>query len=48
VTTTASFDPQTSNRRISIIASDYSTEVFMLDLLTDIAREAPGVKVTLE
>jgi len=48
VTTTASFDPQTSNRRISIIASDYSTEVFMLDLLTDIAREAPGVKVALE
>jgi LysR family nod box-dependent transcriptional activator len=48
VTTTANFDPQTSNRRISIIASDYSTEVFMLDLLTDIAREAPGVKVTLE
>jgi LysR family transcriptional regulator, nod-box dependent transcriptional activator len=48
VTTTASFDPQTSNRRISIIASDYSTEVFMLDLLTAIAREAPGVKVILE
>ena len=29
VTTTASFDPRTSNRRISIIASDYSTEVFV-------------------
>jgi LysR family transcriptional regulator, nod-box dependent transcriptional activator len=45
VTATPTFDPQTSNRRISIIASDYSTEVFLLDLLTDIAREAPGVKI---
>jgi DNA-binding transcriptional LysR family regulator len=48
VTTTPTFDPLTSNRRISIIASDYSTEILMLDLLTDIAREAPGIKVALE
>ena len=27
VTATPTFDPQTSNRRISIIASDYSTEI---------------------
>ena len=48
VTATPSFDPPTSNRRISLIASDYSTEVLMLDLLTEIAHEAPGIKVTLE
>ncbi len=48
VTSTPTFDPQTSNRRISIIASDYSTEIFVLDLLADIAREAPGIKLTLE
>jgi LysR family transcriptional regulator, nod-box dependent transcriptional activator len=48
VTTTPSFDPATSNRRISLIASDYSTEVLMLDLLTEIAQEAPGIKVMLE
>jgi DNA-binding transcriptional LysR family regulator len=48
VTATPTFDPLTSNRRISIIASDYSTEILMLDLLTDIAREAPGIKVALE
>jgi LysR family nod box-dependent transcriptional activator len=48
VTATPTFDPQTSNRRISIIASDYSTEIFLLDLLTDVAREAPGIKIALE
>jgi LysR family nod box-dependent transcriptional activator len=48
VTTTPTFDPQTSNRRISIIASDYSTEILMLDLLADIACEAPGIKISLE
>jgi DNA-binding transcriptional LysR family regulator len=48
VTATPTFDPQTSNRRISIIASDYSTEIFMLDLVTDLARKAPGIKIGLE
>ena len=48
VTATPTFDPQTSNRRISIIASDYSTEIFMLDLVTGLAREAPGIKIALE
>lgn len=48
VTATPSFDPRTSNRRISLIASDYSTEVLLLDLLSEIAQEAPGIKVTLE
>ncbi|MGO9703527.1 MAG: LysR family transcriptional regulator [Xanthobacteraceae bacterium] len=48
VTATPSFDRRTSNRRISLIASDYSTEVLMLDLLTEIARDAPGIKITLE
>jgi DNA-binding transcriptional LysR family regulator len=48
VTTTPTFDPLTSNRSISIIASDYSTEILTLDLLTDIAREAPGIKIALE
>ena len=48
VTATPSFDPRTSNRRISLIASDYSTEVLILDLLTKIAHEAPGIKVALE
>jgi LysR family transcriptional regulator, nod-box dependent transcriptional activator len=48
VTTTPSFDPRTSNRRISLIASDYSTEILLLDLVTEIAKEAPGLKVSLE
>jgi LysR family transcriptional regulator, nod-box dependent transcriptional activator len=48
VTATPTFDPHTSNRRISLIASDYSTEVLILDLLTEIAQQAPGIKVTLE
>ena len=48
VTATPTFDPLTSNRRISIIASDYSTEILLLDLLADLAREAPGIKITLE
>jgi LysR family transcriptional regulator, nod-box dependent transcriptional activator len=48
VTATPTFDPQTSNRRISIIASDYSTEILMLDILTDFARAAPGIKIALE
>jgi LysR family transcriptional regulator, nod-box dependent transcriptional activator len=48
VTATPTFDPQTSNRRISIIASDYSTEIFLLDFVTEIAREAPGIKIALE
>jgi len=48
VNATPSFDPRTSTRHISLIASDYSTEVFVLDLLTDIAQQAPGVKVMLE
>ena len=48
VTTTPTFEPTTSNRRISIVASDYSTEILMLDVLIDLAREAPSIKVTLE
>jgi len=48
VTATPSFDPRTSTRRISLIASDYSTEVFVLELLAEIARLAPGIKVALE
>jgi LysR family nod box-dependent transcriptional activator len=48
VTATPTFDPLTSNRRLSIIASDYSTEIFLLDLVRDIAREAPGIKIALE
>ena len=48
VTATPTFDPLTSNRRISIIASDYSTEIFLLDLVTEIARQAPGIKIALE
>ena len=48
VTTTPSLEPSTSNRRISIIAFADSTEILMLDLLTDIAHEAPGIKITLE
>jgi DNA-binding transcriptional LysR family regulator len=48
MTATPSFDPRTSNRSISLIASDYSTEVLLVDLLAEIADEAPGIKVTLE
>lgn len=43
----ARFDPAQSDRRFSIMASDYVFTVFMPDVVQRMAREAPGVTVQL-
>jgi LysR family nod box-dependent transcriptional activator len=43
----ARFDPARSDRRFSIMASDYVFTVFIPDVLQRMAREAPGVTVQL-
>lgn len=40
------FDPRTACRAFSIVASDYLTQVLMVDVLREIHHEAPGI--TLE
>lgn len=39
------FDPASSRRHFSIVASDYLTQVLLLDVLRDVHREAPRVTV---
>ena len=39
------FDPATSRRQFSIVASDYLAQVLLLDVLREIHDEAPGVVV---
>ncbi len=41
------FDPASSQRHFTIIASDYVTNVLLLDVLAEVNREASGVKVEL-
>ena len=45
ITTRPEFDPLTTNRRFSIVASDYSINVLLLDVLRRVHQEAPGVSV---
>lgn len=40
-----SFDPHTARRAFSIVASDYLTQVLMLDVLREIHHEAPGITI---
>jgi len=47
ISASAAFDPQTSNRRFKIEASDYITTVLLVPLLSVLAREAPGVHLDL-
>ncbi len=39
------FDPATSRRQFSIVASDYLAQVLLLDVLREVHAEAPGVQV---
>ncbi|NDY93830.1 LysR family transcriptional regulator [Ideonella livida] len=39
------FDPATSRRRFSIVASDYLIQVLLLPVLQAVHREAPGVSI---
>lgn len=39
------FDPATSRRQFSIVASDYVTQVLLVDVLREVHHEAPGVVV---
>lgn len=39
------FDPASSRRHFSIVASDYLTQVLLMEVLRDVHREAPGVTV---
>jgi len=45
LSTRPDFDPLTSRRQFSIIASDYVTQVLLLDVLREVHHEAPGIKV---
>lgn len=39
------FDPATSRRTFSIVASDYLAQVLLLDLLREVHHEAPGITI---
>jgi DNA-binding transcriptional LysR family regulator len=39
------FDPVTSRRQFSIVASDYVTQVLLVDVLREVHREAPGIQI---
>ena len=45
ITTRPEFDPLTTNRRFSIVASDYCINVLLLEVLRHVHREAPGLSV---
>jgi DNA-binding transcriptional LysR family regulator len=42
------FDPATSDRTIRIMASDYITEVLLAAAMTDLQREAPGMRFEIQ
>lgn len=45
ITTRPEFDPLTTNRRFSVVASDYSINVLLLEVLQRVHRQAPGLSV---
>ena len=45
ITTRPEFNPLTTNRRFSVVASDYSINVLLLEVLRRVHREAPGLSV---
>jgi len=45
ITTRPEFNPLTTNRRFSVVASDYSVNVLLLEVLRRVHREAPGLSV---
>jgi LysR family nod box-dependent transcriptional activator len=47
LSTTIQFNPASSSRLFTIVASDYAVMVLLADALRAINREAPGVRVTI-
>lgn len=47
LTTGRTFDPQTGSRTFSVLASDYTTVVFLKPLLVRLAQIAPGVVLSI-
>src|SRR5271170_7047548 len=45
IATRPEFNPLTTNRRFSVVASDYSINVLLLEVLRRVHREAPGLSV---
>jgi LysR family nod box-dependent transcriptional activator len=45
IATRPAFNPLTTGRRFSIVASDYSINVLLLDVLRRVHREAPGMSL---
>jgi LysR family transcriptional regulator, nod-box dependent transcriptional activator len=45
IATRPEFDPLTSRRHFSVVASDYSINVFLLDVLRRVHRDAPGMSL---
>ena len=45
LSTRPEFDPATSRRRFSVVASDYVTKVLLVDVLREAHCEAPGVQI---
>jgi LysR family nod box-dependent transcriptional activator len=45
ITTRPEFNPLTTNRRFSVVASDYSIDVLLLAVLRRVHQEAPGLSV---
>ncbi len=43
ITTRATFDPTTSDRRFRIVTSDYFITIALADMIADINQEAPGI-----
>jgi LysR family transcriptional regulator, nod-box dependent transcriptional activator len=45
IATRPEFDPRTTRRHFSLVASDYAVSVLLLEVLRRVHREAPGVSV---
>lgn len=48
ITVAPPFEPATAERRIGVMASDYSTEVLLADTLAELAREAPSLRFEIQ
>jgi LysR family transcriptional regulator, nod-box dependent transcriptional activator len=46
-TTMSAFDPATSTRKFSIMASGYATDVLLTRLISSLSRNAPGIRIEL-
>jgi LysR family transcriptional regulator, nod-box dependent transcriptional activator len=46
-TTILAFDPATSTRKFTIMASGYATDVLLTRLMSSLSQEAPGIRIEL-